>query len=169
MYDQNKADEFILRLERIIEQHDPNEAFLIASSEINKCEDIYLNQCITPLNYLRHEKTLDWIEGSAGRIINVNINWGHLAAASHFSWEKAAQWLNRGRPLSLIALDALLFCTTCGERLNQSPWMQENRPTLIDNPKPDIVARKLQEYLKIDNVPRTRLTIEKIINNLFEV
>jgi hypothetical protein len=73
-----------------------------------------------------------------------------------------------GRPLSLIALDAILFCTTVGERLSQSLWLRQIQPKLIDNPRPDIVANRLQEYLKMDSVPRTKSTIQKIIENIFD-
>ncbi len=169
MYDYQKADELLVRLEQVIEYHEPDEAFMIITSELDKCEDIYLSEGIGALNFLRHKKTHGWIEDTAFRIKNVSNAWGHLAAASYFTWEVAQKWLDKGRPLSLIALDALLFCTTRGERLNQSPWMRQNRPTLVDNPKIDVVATKLQEYLKIDSVPRTRTAVEKIINNLFDI
>jgi hypothetical protein len=102
------------------------------------------------------------------RIININRNWGHLAASSNFSWSKADKWLAKGRPLSLIALDALIFCTTIGERLNQSTWMRQIQPKLIDTPKPEIVAKRLQQYLSQDNVPRTKTAIQKIIENIFD-
>jgi len=121
------------------------------------------------LNFIRYEKVLDWIELNSHRIINVTLNWGHLAASSQFNWAKADDWLSKGRPLSLIALDALMFCTTNGERLNQSPWMREIQPRLIDNPKPEIVARRLKEYLTIDKVPRTDAVVEQIIKNIFEI
>jgi hypothetical protein len=169
MYDYNKPDEFFLRSEQVIKENNADQAFLIITSEIDQSDDLYLNEYIAPLNYLRHSKTHDWIEGCASRITNVSSNWGHLAASSYFTWDRADKWLTKGRPLSLIALDALIFCTTRGERLNQSLWMRENRPTLIDNPKLDVVAKRLHEYLNIDKVPRTRVAIEKIINNIFDV
>ncbi len=39
----------------------------------------------------------------------VSNDWGRLAAESRMSWSAAQTWLDRGRPLSLIALDALLY------------------------------------------------------------
>jgi hypothetical protein len=127
-----------------------------------------LNEYIIALNFVRTEKALDWIEKNSERIVNVNINWGHMAALSFFSWERAEKWLNLGRPISLIALDALLFCTTIGERLNQSPLMQQIRPKLIDNPKPELMAEKLTKYIESDNVPRTRDTVNSIIAYIFD-
>jgi len=169
MYDQEKVEKFKLSAEQVIKNNDKDKAFQIISSEIDTCEDKYLNEYITVLNWIRGEKVLDWIERSSLRTTNVTLNWGHLAASAYFNWERAERWLTKGRPLSLIALDALLFCTTVGERLNQSPWMRDNKPKLMDNPKPEIVAKRLQEYLRMDSVPRTKNAVEKIIENVFYV
>ena len=169
MNDQEQIDDFISRSKNIAKNLDRDEAYTIISSEIDMCDDRYLHEYITALNFIRHEKVLDWIETNSQRITNVNLNWGHLAASSHFSWSRADKWLTIGRPLSLIALDALIYCTTLGERLNQSLWMRQIQPKLIDNPKPEIVATRLQEYLSIDNVPRTKTTIKRIIKNIFEI
>lgn len=168
MYDQNKIDDFFLRSEQTIKTCDRDSAFIIISSEIDKCETRYLNEYITALNFIRHEKVLDWIEMSAHRITDVNLNWGHLAASSYFNWSKADKWLVKGRPWSLIGLDALVFCTSIGERLNQSPWMRQIQPRLVDNPKPEIVAARVQEYLKTDAVPRTKRVVNQIIENIFD-
>jgi hypothetical protein len=169
MYDQKKIEEFVSWSEEISKTLDKNEAFKIITAEIDNCENRYLHEYITALNFIRYEKVLDWIELNSHRIINVTLNWGHLAASSQFNWAKADDWLSKGRPLSLIALDALMFCTTNGERLNQSPWMREIQPRLIDNPKPEIVARRLKEYLTVDKVPRTDAVVEQIIKNIFEI
>lgn len=169
MYDREKVDDFIQRSEAFIQEHDKDKAFQIISAEIDACEDSYLNEYITPLNFIRSEKVLGWIERSTHRITNIGINWGHLAASSYFSWDRAEKWLEQGRPLSLIALDALVFCTTVDERLNQSPWMRQIQPKLIDNPRPEIVAARLQEYLRTDSVPRAKNAVHKIIENLFDV
>ena len=168
MYDQEKVDEFIFRSEDLAKTVDKDKAFLIISQEIESCEDRYLNEYITALNFIRSDKVLDWIENNIHRTTNIGLNWGHLAASSYLSWDRANKWLISGRPLSLVALDGIMFCTTIGERLNQSLWMRQNKPKLIDNPKPEIVARKLQEYLLTDNAHRTKTTISKIIENIFD-
>ena len=92
-----------------------------------------------------------------------------MAASSNFTWERAKKWLDMGRPWSLIAIDAVKFCTTTGERLNQSPWMRELNPRLMDYPKLDSIAIGLQEYLKKDNVPRTKNAVGLIIENIFGI
>ena len=169
MYDQEKVDEFIFRSENLAKSIDKDKAFFIISQEIDTCEDRYLNEYITALNFVRNDKTLDWIEKNIHRTNNIGLNWGHLAASSNLSWDKANKWLTSGRPLSLVALDGIMFCTTIGERLNQSLWMRQIQPKLVDNPKPEVIANRLQEYLLIDNVHRVKTIIDKIIDNIFEV
>jgi hypothetical protein len=167
MYDQEKVDEFVSRSENLIKSVDKDEAFSIISHEIDICEDRYLNEYLTALNFIRNDKVLDWIEKNVHRTKNVGLNWGHLAASSYLSWDRANKWLTIGRPLSLVALDGIMFCTTIDERLNQSLWMRQIKPKLIDNPKPEIIANRLQEYLLQDNVHRTKSAIIKIIDNIF--
>lgn len=168
MYDQEKVDDFILRAEILAKSVDKDKAFNIIVDEIDKCEDKYLNEYISALNFIRSEKVFDWIEVNSHRITKIGASWGHLVASSYFSWQRADKWLTNGRPLSLISLDAILFCTTVGERLNQSPWMRKIKPKLIDNPRPEIIANRLQDYLKTDSVPRTKTTVQKIIENIFD-
>jgi hypothetical protein len=131
-------------------------------------QDRYLNGYITALNFVRNEKVLDWIENNIHRTENIGLNWGHLAASSYLSWDRASKWLTCGRPLSLVSSDGIMFCTTIGERLNQSPWMRQIQPKLIDNPKPEIIANRLQEYLLTDNVHKTKHVVSKIIDNIFD-
>ncbi|MGH2647815.1 MAG: hypothetical protein ACRDE8_09625 [Ginsengibacter sp.] len=169
MYDQEKVDDFVFRSENLAKSVDKDKAFTIIVHEIDNCEDRYLNEYITALNFIRNDKVLDWLENNIHRTTNIGTNWGHLAASSYLSWDRADKWLTNGRPLSLVALDGVMFCTTVGERLNQSPWMRQIQPKLIDNPKPETVAKKLQGYLLTDNVPRTKSVIQKIIENIFDV
>jgi len=169
MTEQEKIDDFIDWSEKLAMNKNQEEAFKLISSKIDVCDDCYLNDHIPALNFIRCEEVLNWIERNASRVENISENWGHLAASSHFNWEKAEEWLSKGRPLSLIALDALILCTTIGERLNQSLWMRKIKPKLNDNPRPDVVAKRLQEYLVIDKVPRTRKAVEKVIANIFLV
>ncbi len=168
MNNQEKIDDFHLRCEDIAKRLNKDEAFKVISIEIDHCEDRNLNDYILALNNIRTDKTLDWIENNAQRIKSVGINWGHLAAVSFFNWDRADKWLSKGRPLSLVALDALIFCTTNGERLYQSLLLRQLNPRLTDNPKSDIIKNRLQSYLRTDNVPRTKISVDRIINNLFE-
>ncbi len=145
------------------------EAFEILTNELEQKDDRFLTENFLTLRYFKNSQTLDWIEKVCNRISNVSFNWGELAASSQFSWQRAEKWLAMGRTLSLIALDALIYCTVNGERLNESLWMRELNPRLIDNPQPEVVAKRLHEYLLTDSVPRTKNAVNHIIHNLFEV
>ncbi|MFC7445275.1 hypothetical protein [Mesoflavibacter profundi] len=169
MYDREKVENFQIRMEGIIEKHDTKNAFELITSELNACENQYLTEFMVPLNFLKYEPVLDWVEQNVQRVENVTQAWGHLSASSNFTWERAEKWLKMGRPWSLVALDATMFCTTLGERLNQSLWMREINPKLMDKPKLDRIANGLKKYLETDSVPRTKNTVNRIINDIFEI
>jgi hypothetical protein len=165
-YDYSTVDDFLEKCQAISETKGVDEAFALISADIDSCSDRYLNDFIGGLNYVRSKKSLDWIEANISRTKNVSQSWGHVSASSHFTWDRAKKWIDKGRPLSLVALDGLMFCTTIGKRLNQSPWMRTLNPSLEDDPKTEEVKQILLEYLKSDNAPRTKRTIERIIDNL---
>jgi hypothetical protein len=146
-----------------------DEAFKILTIELESGDDKFLSENVSALLYFKSDQTLDWIEKVSERIKNISSSWGQLAASSQFTWNRANKWLTIGRPLSLVALDSLIYCTTIGERLNQSLWLRELNPRLIDNPRPEIVANRLRDYLTIDGVPRTKNAVEGIIENIFEI
>jgi hypothetical protein len=148
---------------------DFEEAFEILTKELESGSDRFLSENISALLYFQNDKTLDWIEKVYERIKNISSNWGQLAASSNFSWDRANKWLTIGRPLSLIALESLIFCTTKGERLNQSIWLRKLNPRLVDNPSPEIIANRLRDYLSVDSVPRTKNAVEAIVDNIFEI
>lgn len=145
------------------------EAFATITKELESGDDKFLSENVSALLYFQSDKTLDWIEKVSHRIKNISSNWGQLAASSQLTWEKANKWLTIGRPLSLIALDGLIYCTTVGERLNQSLWLRELNPRLMGNPRPEIIANRLRNYLAVDSVPRTKNAVEVIIENIFEI
>jgi hypothetical protein len=119
------------------------------------------------LLYFESNQTLEWIEKISHRINNVSLSWGVLSAASQFSWAVAYKWLELGRPLSLISLDALVFCTTTGERKAQTLWLIKHPPTLINPAPSNIIADTITQYLHKDNVPRTKAAVAQIIHSLF--
>jgi hypothetical protein len=143
------------------------EAFEIVRTEIEKSDDKHYNDNVSGLLYFRSEKTLDWIETQSARIKNVTSSWGQLVANSHFSWQKCEKWLRAGRPLSLVALDALYLCTT-NNYTGQSISLQKIKPKLIDNATSETIASELQDYLKTDSVPRTKNAVRSITYNLFD-
>ena len=169
MYNKEYIDEFHLQMEKIVSENDTKEAFSKIVRELENCEDKYLTELMGSLNYIQYESVLDWIEENAGRPKSISQLWGHLAASSKFNWERGKKWLESGRPLSLIAIDAIMFCTTKDERLNQSPWMRELNPQLPLETGEIEMVKALKEYLIKDKVPRTKNVINKIIENVFEI
>lgn len=163
-----QVNEIQIFAEPIVKSLAFDQAFEILTKELESRDDKYLSENISSLLYFQSYKTLDWIEKVSQRIKNISSDWGQLAASSQFTWDKANKWLTIGRPLSLIALDSLIYCTTTGERLNQSLWLRQLNPRLIDNQKPEIITNRLREYLTVDSVPRTKNAVETIIKNVFE-
>ena len=161
-----KENELLIFAEVLVSCLNFKEAFKNITEEIEQLDDKLLSDNISALIYFEDGKILDWIERMTPRIINISSNWGQLAASSKFDWARALKWLNTNRPLSLIALDAIYYCTTVGERRNQSLWMRELDPKLIGHPDYDEFITTLTEYLKIDNVPRTRNIVNAIIKNV---
>ena len=164
-----QENELQIFAESIAKCLDFDEGFEILTKELESGSDKFLTENVSALLYFKSHKTLDWIEKVSDRLKNISSHWGQLAASSQFSWDRANKWLTVGRPLSLIALDGLIYCTTIGDRLNQSLWMRELNPRLINSPSPEIMANRLQEHLLQDSVPRTKNSIQKIIANIFEV
>lgn len=143
------------------------EGFDLLMKEIEKSDEHTFNGNISALLYFRSEKTLDWLEAQTERIKNVSSDFGQLVASSQFSWQRCEKWLAQGRPLSLIALDALYLCTT-NNYIGQSIWLQKIKPRLTDNVEPEVIANHLKQYLDTDRVPRTKNAVGSIIYNLFE-
>lgn len=168
MFDYQKTDAFLLKAEEICKLQAENEAFESITMNLKNVENKYLNECLQGLNYLRSEKCLLWIEENIFRTENVTSNWGHLAAVSNFNWKIAEKWIDAGRPLSLVSLDAINFCTTKGDRLNQSLLLREINPRILDRPNLEVIARKILDYKAKDNSPRVKKTVETILKNLFD-
>ena len=168
MYNYEKVDKFIQFAQEISESKSKEETFQILTNEIEKVDEIYLNEYINALNYIQYEKVLNWIEENKSKIKNISLSWGQVAASSHFDWNYAKKWISQGRPLSLIALDALEFCTTKNNRENQSLWIRELNPKLKNSVNLEIIAQELNEYAKKDNKPRVRNKVKKIIENIYK-
>ncbi len=112
MYDYQFVDAFIEDAKTIAESNTKEEAFAIIKEQLDLLENKYLNECLSVLNYIYFEKCLDWIEENISRTENISLSWGHLAAMSGFNWLRAEKWIDLGRPLSLVALDSIYFCTS---------------------------------------------------------
>lgn len=136
------------------------EVFDLIMNELEDCGfDIGDQNDLRTLADTNNSKTLDWIERQAERIKNISNIWGYLASKSSFTWSRAYSWLIKGRPLSLIALDAL------GEIFKLEDEKYKEGKKLLDVPS-DIkeIELVLSDYLNTDNVPRTRKSIKFILS-----
>jgi len=124
-----------------------------------------LNESLHCLVYLQTEKSLDWIEKNIYKMQSLSSSWGFVAAASKFSWDRAKKWLNDGRPLSLISLDALQLCSVTEDSWGKAIWFRENPQKLLQPDSVENMNKVLTDYLQKDNVPRTRTLINFITEN----
>jgi hypothetical protein len=102
------------------------------------------------LSWFRSPAVLDWIEVRAPNA-NVTEDWGRLAALSGLSWRRVDDWLSRGRPLSLIGLDALLQFVP---RNGHAPLLKKLAPKLKGCPDHSVMAQALRAYMTVDPAPR---------------
>lgn len=166
-WEERLENEIYIFAEALVSCLEFEEAFQLLTNEIENSDDKTFNEHISALLYFRSEIVLDWIETKTDRIKNISSSWGQLAASSQFSWQRAEKWLSIGRPLSLISLDALYLCTT-KDYLGQSLWLRKIQPKLTDSVHPDFIAKRLQEFLEVDKVPRTKNSVGTIMYNLFQ-
>ena len=110
----------------------------------------------------RDTRVLDWIE------VNVHDplthQWGDLAAASGIDWTRAAKWLRSGRPLSLVALDALVVCS--GPRPGASLLIRKMNPVLRAPAPAHAIEAALTDYARRDPVPRVDGVVRRLIADL---
>jgi len=100
------------------------------------------------LGYFRTPEALDWLERHI--VEPVAEPWGALAAASNIDWSRLRQWLKAGRPLSLVALDAL--------REIQRSHLQPFQP-----PAKSELVQALEACAAGDAAPRVRQRIGAIV------
>jgi hypothetical protein len=142
------------------------EAFELLTNALEKSDDRTFNEKLDlTLMRLRSEKMLDFLETNVKRLMSANPAFGRSVARCQFSWQRCEKWLDSGRPLSLIALDALYWCTAQDDE--RPIRFRKPKPRLTDHVNPEIIASKLRDYLKIDSVPRTKNAVESILYNLF--
>jgi hypothetical protein len=108
------------------------------------------------LFYFHATETLDWIEQNIFEPITES--WGCLAAASQLDWARAESWLRRARPLSLVAIDALLAIAR-----PQSPLLRAFKPRLIHPPEPARFREILLKYASSDCVPRVQQRTDALL------
>jgi hypothetical protein len=110
------------------------------------------------LSYFHSQDSLDWIEQNIFEPIT--DSWGYLAAASKLDWPRIEAWFDKGRPLSLVAIDALLAITR-----PMTPLLRELGPSLLMPPTHSRFQQDLQAYRARDPVPRVQQRIDGLLAN----
>lgn len=105
----------------------------------------------------RSSDVLDWIEETCKEF---NDNWGRLAAVSHPTWDRMKEWLNKGRPLSLVALDTMENCCVSFS----DPIIEKISPKVTGLGR-DNLENVLNAYYQSDNVPRVKGKVAEILEN----
>jgi hypothetical protein len=114
------------------------------------------------LGSFRSSRTLDWMEVNVCEPLT--DTWGRLAALSQFTWSRALNWLRRGRPLSLVALDALNSCWNF-----DTVQLRNARPRLLSPATRDEMTQALRDYASRDPKPRAERAARLAIEHLDEI
>ncbi|HZH62803.1 MAG TPA: hypothetical protein VEY70_25255 [Metabacillus sp.] len=115
----------------------------------------------TCLYRFRSSNILDWIELTCTIF---NDNWGRLAAVCFPTWERMKTWLNKGRPLSLIALDTMANCVKGFGDI----YVEQFSPKILGTDKNE-VEQILNDYYQKDGVPRVKMKVARIVENKQEI
>jgi len=108
------------------------------------------------LSYFNSPAALDWLEKNIFE--PVTESWGYLAAASQIDWSRVESWLSAGRPLSLVAIDALAAIAD-----PKTPFLRALKPRLLRPPKLEQFRQALTNYRSRDRVPRVEQRIEGLL------
>src|SRR5206468_1193279 len=106
-----------------------------------------LSKQIGALGHFRSPRALEWMEARQDRASMAS--WGAAAALSRITWSKVTEWLEGGRPLSLVALVAL------GDCLDRDSWTWKwgDVPILEGIPAVEEMTTTLTRYAARDAVP----------------
>lgn len=133
------------------------EGFDRVRASVEALEGKDLRQQMFYLSDFHTPEVLDWIE--AHIFSPVTTDWGRLAAHSVLDWSRAERWLSSGRPLSLVALDALVALVTPGA-------LGEYPPRLHHPPDVETLRAALTAYAQRDDVPRVEKATSYLLANL---
>ncbi len=115
----------------------------------------------TCLYRFRSSHILDWMESTC---TTFNDHWGRLAAVCFPTWERMKSWLNKGRPLSLIALDTMENCVKGYGDI----YVEQFSPKILGTDKNE-VEQIVNHYYQKDSVPRVKMKVARILENKQEI
>lgn len=134
------------------------EAYGLITDKLGQMEQRERLICKFVLGWFENRWVLKWIEENV--VPPIDVSWGALAARSQFDWEHVEKWLALGRPISLVALDALGFCLTTPKATDGHQY----KP-LIHPPTEVTLKNVLENYQKLDPAIRVRRTIGFLMSN----
>lgn len=134
------------------------EGFDRAASIVSRSPDRERREMAFALSYYHSEETLGWIEENICE--PYTESWGNIAAASRLDWTRIIAWLSRGRPLSLVAIDALKAIAR-----PDTPFLKNYQPELWNRPDISSFEKLLKDYMARDPVPRVQQRIAFILEN----
>ena len=120
------------------------------------------NQLLAPLFYFRGDPVLDWLEDNIKEPITED--WGRAAALAGISWPRISTWLAKGRPFSLVGLDALNTCW----RYN-SAALKEAQPKLHQPASREEMISIIKECISKDGKPRAIRVGQNAIAHIDEI
>jgi hypothetical protein len=139
-----------------------HEGFTNVTAVLARLSDKARRESMYLLGWFGLPLTLEWIEENIRE--PVVEDWGRLAAASGMDWAYASKWLAGGRPLSLVALDALAACVRY-----DTPLLREQKPKLKNPPTAEEIVAAVTEYCKRDNVPRVQRVVSLITESVTKI
>ena len=128
--------------------------------------DSLASEVLYGLTQFHDDRVLDWIEGHVREPID--YKWGTVAAVNCMSWGRVKDWLGRGRPLSLVALDAMKNCRGY-DKTEMSGVFKNYSPKVAGRPKVAEVTTVLSAYARADPDKRVTDDIAVIAANLDKI
>ncbi|HWE95602.1 MAG TPA: hypothetical protein VG269_16680 [Tepidisphaeraceae bacterium] len=120
------------------------------------------------LAHFKSERTLEWMEQHA--VEPIGYEWGTAAALSELTWDRVERWLNKGAPLSLIALDAMKNCRGFDPKDQQmSGFFRDESPKIRREVSLREIREKLVDHARRNPSPRVSDAIAVILANIDKI
>lgn len=133
-----------------------DEAISWAIHAVSAFPDVPARDTVRALKWFNGPKVYDKLETMV--CAPVTDVWGYVAARCGLVWGRARGWLRAGRPLSIVALDALNECIRGNRFGDDGP-----EPQLEERPTQNELEQELKQYLAMDSAPRIKNTVASIL------
>jgi len=133
----------------------PEEGFALITERLNYIEGNQLPiTAFSCLHHFRSPLVLNWIEK---KVTTFHESWGRLAALSKPTWSRMKVWLEQGRPLSLLALEAMVRCIP-----SSGKPVYKMEPKILQTNISEVES-VLEKYRDKDYVPRVKMQVQQIV------